>query len=116
MDEVFGLKTCDLDGYAGVFVKFKTSGYPFSLRQRWAEAPDDRAAVGLILPYVLEWNILDMDGKAIPLDAKRGSELLDSLGNVEDKLIIWLIGAFVNFWRRELAYPKKNSSPPSTET
>lgn len=105
----FGLMRCSYSGYESLWVRFRTHGYPFSLRRRWEEA-DDRATLEIVLEYVTEWNLPDVSGApALLPDGLRSAALLDE---VEDSLVIWLVRAFRQFWRVELTQPRKNSSPP----
>jgi len=104
----FGVRHCPLPGYTDVWVKFKTSGYPFSLRRKWDEAKTDTATLGLILPYVVEWNLTDVDGQAVDLPAA-GERSIETVANIEDALLMWLIREFSVFWFTELLTPRKNS-------
>mgnify|MGYP003394147071 CR=1 FL=1 len=105
---------CDRPGYESVWVRFKTRGYPFRLRDEWRET-NDVGALALILRYVVEWNLPDMDGNAItlPSESPRSPSILD---NVEETLIVWFIGAFAQFWRVGLPSAEKNSPAPSPST
>jgi len=101
----FGMVACGLPDYPGVWVRFVTRGYPFSLRRQWEEAKDS-AVLSIILPRITDWNMLDVDGNPLPLPPnERPPTLLD---NVDDAVVIWLIRAFWRFWRIDLTTPRKN--------
>lgn len=103
----FGVRHCPMDGHTDRWVKFKTSGYPFGLRRKWDAARSDTETLSLILPYVIEWNLVNLDGQPISLpDGARPTDLLD---DVEDQVLMWLIREFVVFWLGELLQPRKNS-------
>ena len=106
-EEELGKKICNMPGYELVWVRFKTRGYPFKLRQEWRDT-DDRGALDIILRYVVDANIPNGKGTPVPLDAvtPRTAVLLD---DVEESLIVWLINTFVRFWRVELPSAPKNS-------
>jgi len=103
----FGTVTCSLPDYPGVWVRFATRGYPFSLRRAWEEAKGDDAVLSIILPRILAWSVVDVDGLPLPLppDGERPTTLLD---NIDDAVVIWMIRAFWRFWRIELPVPRKN--------
>src|SRR3990170_2031149 len=83
----FGTVACNLPDYPGVWVRFTTRGYPFSLRRAWDEVKGDDAVLSIILPRIAEWSIVDIDGKPIhlPLDGDRPTTLLD---NIDDTVVI----------------------------
>ena len=103
----FGTVACNLPDYPGVWVRFATRGYPFSLRRTWEEASGDAAVLSIILPRITVWNVADVDGQTIPLpqNGERPTALLD---NVDDAVVIWMIRAFWRFWRIDLSVPRKN--------
>ena len=101
----FGRATCDQDGYTGVWVQFKTSGYPFGLRRKWDKAKTDEA-LAIVLSYVEAWNLPDISGKVVTLT--NGQRTIDLVDDVEDVLVLWLMRAFSTFWLTELPYPRKN--------
>ncbi len=104
----FGLRHCPLPGYTDVWVQFKTSGYPFSLRRKWDEAKTDTATLAIILPYVVAWNLTDVDGHPVELPPA-GERSIQTVENIEDGLLMWLIREFNTFWFTELLTPRKNS-------
>jgi len=104
----FGTRHCPLPGYTDRWVKFKTRGYPFSLRKRWDDAKTDTAIFGLILPYVVDWNLVDVDGQSVPVPTNSVDYLAD-IGNIEDAVLMWLVREFNLFWFSELLAPRKNS-------
>lgn len=110
----FGFCPCEVLEYSECFVTFKTSGYPFALRNKWSEVRDDKEALEIVLRYVESWKLKDVNGNDVPLppevkDAARGASILD---NVEDALVAWLIRRFSRFFLRELSHERKNFSPP----
>jgi len=107
----FGTVTCGLPEYADVWVRFRTSGYPFSLRKQWEQA-NDEGALDLILPRVVAWNLRDVDGLSVDLPEGERQHALQErtlvFDNVDDALVVWMIRAFFMFWRRDLTGPRKN--------
>lgn len=102
----FGRVNCEVPEYSGAWVKFKTRGYPFGLRKQWDESSDNIWLIETILKYVDEWSLTDFNGQPIELpDGARPAALLD---NLEDAVMVWLIGAFRYFWRATLLEPRKN--------
>lgn len=102
----FGTRHCPLPGFTDAWVKFKTSGYPFGLRKRW-DAATVMEQIEIVLRYVADWNLCDLDGKLVelPADGTRPLELAD---NLEDALLMWLYREFTLFWLTELLAPRKN--------
>lgn len=111
-----------------VRVKFKTRGYPFRLRREWQEATDAKT-LDIVLRYVEEWTLPDMDGVPLPLppvDERKAPVMMVNkvpvllsppvFDRVEDAIVVWLIRTFAQFWRWELTQPRPNSSPPSPAT
>uniref|UniRef100_A0A6M3KKR1 Uncharacterized protein n=1 Tax=viral metagenome TaxID=1070528 RepID=A0A6M3KKR1_9ZZZZ len=80
---------CDLPAFPDTFVEFRDRPWKFGDRRRTLEAGGDAAALEIILPYVVEWNVKDCGGN--PVDAKAGVDMLD---DVEDGVVIWLIRAW----------------------
>ena len=104
-------RPCPLPEFPGVWVRFKASGYPFSLRRQWLESRDDRELLAIILRYLEEWNVPDVAGAALVLPAgDREAKLLD---NTEISLVSWLIREFSVFLLNDLVRPPKNLFPPS---
>ena len=109
----FGRAVCDRPEYAGVWVQFKTTGYPRKLRREWDAANAD-ATLAIVLRYVIAWNVRDVDGADVALpDGERPAALMD---NVDEAVIVWLIRAFARFWLVDLTAPRPNSSAPSLTT
>ena len=88
----------------GVWVQFKTKGYPFKLRREWESLTDDAAVLGIVLRYVESWSLKDVNGNEIVLGPDPAV-----LDGAEDALIVWLIGSFSRFWRVELPTVPKNA-------
>ncbi len=105
----FGVARCNLPEYSEVWVRFKTSGYPFSLRREW-EAADEEETFRIMAAHVEDWNLPDLSGGVVALDGDLSKTILDQ---VEESLLWWMVREFVNFWRVDLMTPRKNSSPPS---
>lgn len=108
-----GLKQCDLPGFEHVWAQFRTSGYPFRLRREW-DAASGEQAIALVLGYIVDWNLTDVDGAPVALPA--GPRSLALLDNVEDALVLWLVRAFQRAWRYDLTAARPNSSAPSPGT
>lgn len=107
-----GIETrpCPLPEFSAVWVRFKASGYPFSLRRQWLESRDDRELLVIILRYMDAWTVPDVAGSVITLpDGERDAKLLD---NTEISLVSWLIREFSVFLLNDLVRPPKNLLPP----
>jgi len=110
----FGVLHCDRPEYPEVWVRFKTSGYPFKLRREWDNTESVSARLAMIIPHIADWNLPDIIGQNVPLDgAARDATLFDE---IDDLLVMWIVFAFTRFWLYDLAMPRKNSSPPSAIT
>ena len=103
----FGVRHCPLPDFTEVWVQFKTSGYPFGLRRKWDEAKTDAATLDVLLPYVVAWNMADVDGQPVELPPV-GARTIETVSNIEDALLMWLIREFTVFWFTELLAPRKN--------
>ena len=103
--EELGKVSCTLPGYESVWVRFKTRGYLFKLRQEWRDT-DDRGALEIISRYIVDTNFPSGNGQPLEFMEPRAAALFD---DVEESLIVWLINAFVRFWRVELPSAPKNS-------
>jgi len=103
----FGVRHCSLPDYAETWVKFKTRGYPFSLREKWDNTTTYKDTLTIVLGYIADWNFTDISGQpiALPADGSRPTELVD---NLEDGLLFWLVREFTYFWLYELPKPRKN--------
>ena len=99
---------CDAPGFEGMWVRYRTRGYPFSLRDEW-KAVNDRGALDILKRYIEDWNVMDTAGQPVAL-----SELPARFDDVEETIIVWLITSFAHFWRMELPSARKNSSAPSS--
>ena len=109
----FGRVDCNLPAFPGVWVEFKTSGYPRKLRREWDAAGLDETLV-IVLRYVDAWHMVGLDGADIPLPT--GERKADLLDNTEDALVAWLTRSFARFWLVDLTAPRPNSSAPSPTT
>lgn len=105
-----GKKLSGMDEYPDVWVKFKTSGYPFSLTRTLDKSKDADESLNIVLRYVMDWSLTDIDGQPVTLPAlaERQSSILD---NVDESLATWLIRSFYEV-RAEII-KSKNSLPPS---
>lgn len=113
-EQEFGRYPCPIPEYEGGWVKFRNSGYPFSLRKRLDEAKlDDIAILNIILPFVEGWGLTDVSGRSVvlPPPDKRTSEVLSE---IEEGVAAWLIGTFYRH-RIALMQPRPNLSAPSSE-
>lgn len=107
-EKEFGKVDCDLSEYPGVWVKFKTRGYPFKLRQQWRDAKDDAEIASITLRYIEAWGLVDIDGKDVPLPATKDRPY-DLLADVEDALVVWMVREFKKFWQFDLVSARPNS-------
>lgn len=104
----FGLRHCPEPDHSGVWVRFYTTGYPFSMRKKWDAAKTASETLELVLPHIADWNVTDLNGKPVVLPAN-GDRPVELVDNVEDSLLMWLIRDFTAFWWTELLLPRKNS-------
>ena len=108
-----GTMYCTLPDFPGTWVRFATRGYPFALRKLWRETNDDRAILALILARVEGWNFVSaVTGLPLELPAK-DARLPECVDELDDALVVWLIGAFRRWWTVDLHLPRPNSLPPS---
>lgn len=98
-----GKYACGVPGYEHVWVRFRNSGYPFSLRHELDEAKDDKVILGIILRYVEEWAMTDVGGAQVQLTRDAGV-----LDRVEEGVVTWLIRTFYQH-RGALMRPRPNS-------
>ncbi len=113
-EQEFGRYQCPIPEYAQVWVKFRASGYPFSLRKRLDEAKlDDESILAIVLPFVEGWGLVNVEGKPVKLPPpdKRPAEVMSE---VEEGVTAWLIGSFYRH-RFALLQPRPNSLAPSSE-
>lgn len=103
---------CPLAEYPEAWVKFREKGYPFRLRRELDLVATDVAVLPIILPYVVEWNLPDVNGRSISLPEERPTALLD---DVDEMLVVWLIRTFYEH-RAGLMRPRPNLSAPSSST
>lgn len=102
----FGHKACDVPGHESVWVRFKTSGYPRKLRREWDATSDADGTWAIVMRYVTDWHLVDVDGAPVELPA--GERPVTLVDNVEDAVVSWLMRAFTTFWLAELVAPRKN--------
>lgn len=109
-DMEFGMRPSTLPDFPDLWVRFATRGYPYSLARKWLDKNSDEMLL-VMLGYVEEWNMIDLDSNpiALPEKEKRSPDLVD---NVEDRILFWLVQQFQEFWQRDLRLPRKNSQPP----
>ncbi len=97
-----GKKFCDVPGYGDCWVQFKTSGYPRKLRREWDAANAD-GVWAIVTRYTLDGSLLDLAASQVKLPAS-----YESVGNVEDAVVAWVLRAFIAFWLTELLQPRPN--------
>lgn len=101
-----GVRHCTHPEFPEAWVRFRGHGYPFRLRQDLDGARDDAVVLRIILPYVEDWNLTEVDGK--PVDKPGGQAAPELLDNVDEALVVWLIGEFYRH-RGEVISLRKNS-------
>ena len=57
---------CDKAGYEGVWIDFRERGWRFSDRRKVLESVSDFDTLGIILTYIDDWYMVDVDGKDVP--------------------------------------------------
>lgn len=85
-----------IDKGDGLWCSFRPSKWTFGARMGILGAASDLEALDLILPFVVSWNLTDVDGVAVPFD--KGSK---ALLNLDDGTARWLVRSW--FEARELA-------------
>ena len=106
-EEAFGLYRCDIPEYPAVWVRFKTTGYPFKLRRQFDDSKNDRETMLLVLPRVEAWSVVDAEGVVMPPPDECIAQP-DRLDDIEEALLYWLVRVFYDFWRVKLILPRKN--------
>ncbi len=107
-DQDFSKVVCDVPGFETAWVKFKTSGYPFSLRKRWDAASTDEA-VGIIAEYIVDGEFPNASGGVLSLNGKDNARRIEVLDKSEDAVVAWLIRTFRAFWLVTLVNARPNS-------
>ena len=95
--------TCDLPGHSGLWVEFRQDKWTFGDRRAVLEATSDVDWLGVVLPYVTSWNLVDVDGA--PVEAT-----LSAMDRVEDDVVAWLLTGWFRARGERSALPKAPSS------
>jgi hypothetical protein len=90
---------CDLPGHSGFWVEFRQDKWTFGDRRAVLEATSDAEWVGVILPYVVSWNLEDVDGAPV-------EPTLSAMDRVEDDVVAWLLQAWFKARAERSALPK----------
>lgn len=92
---------CPHDGYENVWVEFRDDRWPFKDRRAVLGSVSDADTLRVVLGYVTNWHLVDVDGKPVKFELPEPTEEVpdpdpvDLLDNVDDTAIIgWLIGAW----------------------
>jgi len=57
---------CEAEGYEKCWIDFRDVGWRFKDRQRILRSTSDLETLEIILTYIEDWKMLDVDGKNIP--------------------------------------------------
>jgi len=91
---------CKLPGHEGEWVEFRDSPWPFKDRRAVLAANSDLAALTVILGYVSGSELKDVDGKPAAVSG------LDSLDNLDDLVVSWIIEAWFFARNKRSEVPK----------
>ena len=101
------------DPYKGTWVEYRDHGWKFKDRTRLLSSVNDLETLKIILDYIENWNLKDVDGNPVPFDRSKGEALLD---NLDDRYVIpWLIGSWFEARSRRIEVPL-GPSPTSSAT
>jgi len=75
-----------------IWIDFQDERWPFGDKRKVIGSFDDAAALVIILGYIENWNMIDVDGDKVPFDVEKGIELFDNLDSRE--IIPWIVGAW----------------------
>jgi len=90
----------------GVYIEFKDTGWTFGARRKITEATSDVVVLEQILKFIVDWHLLDVNGKEIKFESEKGIELLDE---VDDRTIIpWIIQAWFEARSERTELPKNS--------
>ena len=98
--------TCDKKGYEDCWVEFRSDRWTFKDRRTLTETTSDEEVFNIVLSYITDWHLLDVDHELIPFDPSGGLSLLDNLDDTV--MTTWLITAW---WeaRREVGKLKNST-------
>jgi len=83
---------CDVEGYEKCWIEFRDDRWPFGDRRKAIDATEDMVVLGIIVPYIENWNLTDFEGKKLAFDKEKG---LDNLDRLEDGTILgWIMGSW----------------------
>ena len=91
-----------IESKKGQWIEWRDKAWTFGDRLAIIGASDDSAALGLILKYVVGWNLMDQDGKPLPYD-KGATGLLAA----DDEDVTWIIRSWFQARSERNAVPKE---------
>ena len=108
----------DEPGYEGVWVEFRDRGWRFKDRRRILSSFSDLETLGIVLGYITDWHMLDVDTKEVPFEPTttigEGDEAkevpnLALFDDLDDILIVpWVISAWFMARRKATEVPKES--------
>ncbi len=104
---------CSVDGYKKAWIDFREDRWRFKDRREILESTSDLKTLEIILGYIEDWSMKDVNGNQVPFDKDAGVDLLDDLD--DSKMIPWIIGAWFEA-KVERTYVPKKSSDGAEET
>ena len=91
----------------GNFVSFRDEKWTFGDRRRVLEAVTDWDALEIILGYVVEWNLQDVDGSPVaPKDHEGRAVPVMALAGLDDDVARWLVRAWFQAKAQRSEVPK----------
>lgn len=97
--------------YPEAWVEFRDEPWPFRDRRLISEAVDDVVTLRVILPYVTDWALQDVQGNPVPVTMNPSG-----LDDVDDRFLIpWLIRAWFQA-RSDRSVLPKGPDPNSGST
>lgn len=104
--------------YKGVWVEFRDKGWRFKDRRQILSSFNDLETLKIVLGYITNWHMLDVDMKEIPFEPTttvgEGDEAkempnLALFDDLDDILIVpWVISAWFMAKRKVVEVPKEN--------
>jgi hypothetical protein len=83
---------CPHEEWKEVWIDYRDDKWPFGDRHRMAQVTSDINALEIVLEYIDDWNMIDVDRKAVKLDKGKGTELFFNLD--DSHIITWIISSW----------------------
>lgn len=104
---------CSKEGYTDCWIEYREDRWIFKDRNDILNSVSDLKTLEIILSYVEDWSLRDVNGKdvVLPVKKKRKVSLFDYL---DDSLVIpWLIGSWFEARVSRSNLPKETSQASS---